>query len=58
MDSLVGSTLGIALCTAAGCAGALAAVFGKLAGQEHIDTPTQILFYVLLISVSARLLPR
>lgn len=53
MSSLASGVLGLGLCACAGFAGAFAAVFGKLAGQEGLALPQQALFYVLLIAVSA-----
>lgn len=48
---------GLTLCAVAGVSGAGAAVFGKLAGTQDIDTATQVTCYGLLIVVSdARML--
>lgn len=44
---------GLTLCAVAGVSGAGAAVFGKLAGAQGIDSATQITCYALLIVVSA-----
>lgn len=52
MGYWVSSLYGVALCSLAGVSGAVAAVFGKLAGLEHLELPVQITCYVLLLVVS------
>ncbi|KAL4430814.1 hypothetical protein ABPG75_006070 [Micractinium tetrahymenae] len=47
---------GLTLCAVAGVSGAGAAVFGKLAGVQGIDTATQITCYALLIVCNALML--
>ncbi|KAI3433669.1 hypothetical protein D9Q98_003478 [Chlorella vulgaris] len=47
------SLYGFALCSLGGLSGAIAAVFGKIAGLDHLDQTATVLCYVLLVVCNA-----
>lgn len=52
MSEFYKSLYGFALCILGGVSGAIAAVFGKLAGVEHLEQAAVYTCFVLLIVVS------